>query len=291
MGTSHSAVKESSWTTTQCKEIQKQFKNIKTGDLLFFESWSINSLSIKAATWSRWTHIGIAVWLETYNGPNLYCFESSNNMEWDILTNSIKSGCRLVSVIDLIYKDSAIAYRGIDIVRNEEFYSKFTSFMKYWSNTPFHANFADMFKSNMKHKDSKTNPEIPYNSEPTKHKRFRLLAKRVSNLESLTDMGSINGVFCSQLVSIYLEHFNLITPYQLSHYPHTKVSPKTFAEDKNYSSNAIGLFTGDLTIVYDSKVGDSVKICLIVIQLASLFLYILLTVDAERKSKRRNCTN
>ena len=286
---SRSAVNQSHWNKDYLHNVQKSFKDIRTGDLLFFESWSINSLSVKAATWSRWTHVGLAVWLETDTGPNLYCFESSNNLEWDILTNSVKSGCRLVSVIDLIYKDSAIAYRGIDIVRNADFYAKFISFMRSWSNTPFYANFGDMFVSSLGYNVDKDPPKVPYITDTTKKngkKRFSLLAKRTHNPTTITDMTHVDGVFCSQLVSIYLEHFDLITPYQLLYYPHTRVSPKTFAEDRNYSSIAIGLFTCDLTVVYDAKVGDAVKVCLIVIQLAAFFMYILLTADAEHGFKR-----
>lgn len=254
------------WDHEHLRDIREMFRSVKTGDILLFESWSINSLFVKACTWSRWTHVGIAVWLDTYYGPQLYCFESSNNFEYDSITNTVKDGCRLSCVTDLLHKASAVGRRPLNIKRDQKYFIKLKEFIMKWSNTKFKANFGSMFFSSVGYMVDKDPPNIPFITyNPNKIQQ---------------------GVFCSEIVSIYLADFGLLSAHHVLQFPHERVTPKMLADDPLFTSSAVGIF-GDISVIYDAKISDSVKVCLFAIYMASLFLYILLTVDAEREESTR----
>lgn len=226
---------------------------IKTGDILVCSSWSITSLITKASTWSEWTHAGIAVWLKTNTGNVLHCFECGTDNEYDALTDKDGEGCRLVNVEQISHRYSKIAYRPINIKRDATFFAKLRAFMETHKNRPFKANYIKLAVANL---------GIKTRDKPL--------------------LGRDDPVFCSELVSMYLHHLGLLDNGTIMQYPHDRCTPKTFTIDILPQH----IFSGRLTILHDNKMDDAIRMCLFVIQLCSLFLYILLTVELETKCKR-----
>lgn len=174
---------------------------IQTGDLLLFSNWSHSGLGVRLATASPWNHVGIAVWVRTQEQfellagehqtlltrvgrakeepPQLYCFETNNNVVYDRLTGRLDDGARLVALDTMLPRYTEVAWRPLRVERTQEFYQRLWAFIEEYSGHPYHQNKMRMVLSALHVHLDPYDPPTP-------------------------------DLFCSQLVARYMQRFELL---------------------------------------------------------------------------------
>jgi hypothetical protein len=226
-----------------------QYKDIKTGDILLFSSWTLQALILRVGLWNEYSHSGIAVWLQTDEGTRLHVFEMSViNDSFCALKRGFASGCRLVDINQIVGNCSKICVRRLNIERDDDFYTKLNDLMMEYKDTQFENNYLRL---------------ALYNSG--------VIQRPASDTS--------NSIVCSQLCAIWLDKLGLIPKDIIADYPNYRATPPDFFNCNIYPET---MFKGPPIIVYDSEIDTAVITAIVVIQLCSLFLYILLTVDDEK---------
>lgn len=229
------------------------FSCIKTGDVLLFSSWTLQSLVLRIGCGSEWSHAGIAVWLDTDQGRKLHVFEMSVIQDgYCALLKAYVSGCRLVDICQVIGNYAKICVRKLNIKRDKEFYEKLEILLNEYKGRQFQNNYIKL---------------ALYNSG---------LVKRPA---SDTD----NSIICSQLCAIWLDRLGLIPASVVNDYPHYRATPGNFFDCIIYPKC---MFDGPPVVVYDNQMDNPINTAFFVIEMCSLFLYILLTVDDERSYRQ-----
>jgi hypothetical protein len=229
------------------------YSSIKTGDILLFSSWTLQSLVLRLGTGSEWTHAGIAVWLNTGDYRQLHVFEMSViNDSYCALAKGYSSGCRLVDICQVVGNYAKICSRRLNINRDKAFYEKLECLMNEYKGRQFQNNYIKL---------------AMYNSG-----FFRRPA---------TDTD--NSIICSQLCAIWLDRLGLIPPSIVADYPHYRATPSNFFDCVIYPRT---MFDGEPLIVHDNGMDNPINTTFFVIEMCSLFLYILLTVDDERSYRQ-----
>jgi len=124
------------------KETNTGINKIRTGDILLFSASGILSSVIKAFTFSKWNHIGIACWchLKMDDGSEkteLFCYEMGSQPYQDLITKKvIDKGVRLVRLGNIAEMYDLISVR--KIVRGKDWkLERLPEFMDKWKDTPF----------------------------------------------------------------------------------------------------------------------------------------------------------
>ena len=237
-----------------------QYREARTGDVLLFSGWSLGSFCIRAATCSDWNHSGIAVWLNTDLGRKLYVFEAASvNDEFCAIMNDMGRGCRLVNIDQIIHNYRKVGVRKIRVKRDKLFHEKLKEFIE-------------------EHK----NREFPSNAL-----KFAMVIATSGIINR--PRGSEEKMLCSQVCASWLGHIGVIPSYISDAYPHHRATPACFGNDRAYPAS---LFDGPVRIIHDDGVDGTVRTAAVAVQLCSLFLYILLTVEDEKRyrggHRRRN---
>jgi hypothetical protein len=234
------------------QDLYERYREVRTGDVMLFSSWSITSMITKAATWSEWTHAGIAVWLKTKRGRELYVFEAGTDAEYDALSGTHGSGCRLVNLVQIVGRYNKIAFRRVRAVRDGMF-ERLKEFMKEHKGIPFR-------------------PMI----------KLALLSSGISK-KLPDDDGTI---FCSELVSKWLLRSGAVSSAHFDSHPHCTMVPEFYTDDLRFPE---GTFEGPVVLVHDDRLDGAIRTWLFAIQMCSFFTYLLLTIDDEKgyRSGRR----
>ena len=239
-----------------------QYSKAKTGDIILFSGWSLGAFAIRAVTYSEWTHAGVAVWLNTDVGRRLYIFEAASvNDEHCALMNDMGRGCRLVNIDQIMYNYRKVGIRKIPVKRDDEFYAKLREFIRVQKNREF----------------------------PTHTLRFAMIMA-TSGMINRPKNGE-GKMLCSEVCAAWLGHIGVIPTHISDHYPHYRATPECFVNDRAYPAS---LFDGPMQIVHDDGIDGTVRTAAIAVQVCSLFLYILLSVEddtAYRNGHRRRKKN
>ncbi len=218
-------------------EFLDDYSNIKTGDILVFSGTENTSIFIKLGTQCVYNHIGIALWLKTNenysvlsenegdikieefhdnsDGSDLFIFESSEGISYDILTQKTKFGCRIVRLKDTIKFYDKIAVRKLNIQKSDFFYNTLN-------------NFINEYK------------DIDYDRSP-----FNLMLAPLG----LSVGSSEKNTFCSELAAEYMYRLELFPDSQKILYPPKQFLPKDFViKNKKVPQDA---FDGDIEVIYD----------------------------------------
>jgi len=231
-------------------------EDIKTGDLLLFSSTGLLSSTIKAFTFSKWNHIGIACWcnLLMKDGSikqDLFCYEMGSQEYEDLMTRTVvDKGVRLVRLANIAEMYDLIAVRKINrrfIKGDDSFINEFKNFMQKWKSLPF-PNPLTLLKA--------------YVFKP----------------------GYDNGqVTCAHLSALMLEHMKLIElnmdPSQLSpgHFSHES---RTFPDD---------IYLDKETIIYrDTRWLEKRQLFIFVIVIVLIIILILIHVYYKSNKKFKN---
>lgn len=225
-----------------------RFHLVKTGDILLFSSWSITSLITKAGTFSHWTHAGIAVWLNTKSGRLLYVFEAGRDDEYCAIANANGEGCRLVCMDQIDTRYTRMAVRNVPGTRDKKWFDTLNLFMHEYVGKPFRNN------------------------------TLRLAVMNLGFSKAMKE--DSETIFCSELASLWLERVGVISPEVLKEYPAYRITPANFSEDKIWP---IGTFDSPPTSIHDNGIDGIIVITIFAIQMCSLFMYMLLTVEDEGK--------
>jgi hypothetical protein len=225
-----------------------RFGLVKTGDILLFSSWSITSLITKAGTFSHWTHAGIAVWLETKAGRLLYVFEAGTDDEFCALNDKKGEGCRLVCMDQIDTRYTRMAVRNVPGIRDKKWFDSLHGFMREYVGKPFRNNTLRLAVMNMG------------------------FAKAIKE--------DAETIFCSELAGLWLKRIGVLSDQTIQDYPPYRITPANFAEDKIWPINT---FPNPPLSIHDNGVDGIIVITIFAIQMCSLFMYILFTVDDEGK--------
>lgn len=225
-----------------------KYGSVKTGDILLFSGWNIAAVILRIGTASEYTHAGIAVWLNTNEGPRLHCFEAGPCPLPDILSKGkLKMGCRLANVDLIMNYYNRLAVRKININRDERFYDTLRAFMKEYHSRDFRSMF-----------------------------RLALLNGGLVGPPRQGD----GSIFCSELCSTWLARIGLLKEPILRSVPHHLSSPAFLSHDFVYPSNA---FSGDTQIIDDENVEDIARTMISVTLIVSLLVYIAITVHYSKR--------
>jgi uncharacterized protein YciU (UPF0263 family) len=100
-------------------------KEMKTGDIILFNGQYDGSKIIELFERSEWSHVGIVVKLDTYEGPLLWEATSLTNIE-DVVFHDNKTGVKLVDLRERLahygdelekYETSNFSYRKLNVQR------------------------------------------------------------------------------------------------------------------------------------------------------------------------------
>jgi len=237
-----------------------QYAKVRTGDILLFSGWTVPSIFVRFGTYSEWSHSAVAVWLKTTEGRRLYCFEAARvrDQPCALRNGETNVGCRLVHMDQVAHFYAKIAFRPVNVKRDDAFYGKLRSFMKENQGKEVPKALARLFFVNVGWKKR---------SEEDRH-----------------------SMLCSELCSQWLEYSGVVSREHATNNPHHLTAPQCFVEDVKFQE---GTFSGHVEAVKDNGMGNAVKCAIIAVWACSLILYILMSVEddvAYAKGKRRGGT-
>lgn len=224
-----------------------KYNAARTGDILLFQSWSLLGIGTRVGTRSEHNHAAIALWLDTAQGRRLHLLESAALGEWDVLHPGEKrDGVSIVDLDQVLHKYDKVLVRKVKIERRDDkFYTTLRRFINKYKDYKFRKGIVNIALMNAGWR--KPDPEI-------------------------------QQMFCSEFCAYWLRELGLVSDEEWEAFPPYRVCPGNLDEPK-YFTNAL---IGNPIIIYDSRMDDTIKICWFAIEMAALFLYILLAVQDEK---------
>lgn len=230
-------------------EDHAKYASVRTGDILLFAGWWFPSLLVRVGTYSEWTHASIAVWLKTDQGRRLYMFEAARiNDEHCALSNGLGEGCRLIDIDQVSHAYSRMSVRPVSGSRDKPFYDKLLRFMREFKGKEF----------------------------PTSFVRVALVNAGLAKRRTEDD----GKILCSELCSVWLQRSEAFQPLEAASYPHYLAAPCDFAADVKYPTST---FAGPLCLLKDDGMDGAVRTSVAAIWVCSLFLYVLLGIEDEKR--------
>jgi hypothetical protein len=190
------------------------YAGVRTGDVLLFSGWNVTQQLLRLVTRCEYTHVGIAVWLRTDDGPRLHSLEAGTWGVPCVLTGRDKKGARLCDVDLIMGHHTAMAYRRVEVVRDGQFYATLRAFM---------AEQVD--------------------------RRYSRPWRVVALNGGLSDDAGSGEVFCSELCCAWLYRCGALPPALLAEYPPHRASPASFVHHSTVTSSLWGSVLGGSSVL------------------------------------------